>query len=100
MVSLEQIKRVEQLHKLIVCEKTGSPCELADRFHISKRQLYNLLDEFRDLGAEIANSRVRQTFYYSNDFHIEISFKVSLLNSYEQKSVSGGEKSFSAILFH
>ncbi|MBP1614929.1 MAG: hypothetical protein H6Q13_2377 [Bacteroidetes bacterium] len=100
MVSLEQIGRVHQLHKLIVCEKTDPLCELANRFHVSKRQLYNVLGEFRDLGAEIAYSRVRQTFYYSNNFDIEISFKVSHLNSSAQKNVSGGEKLFSAILFH
>ncbi len=99
MVSLEQIGRVHQLHKLIVCEKTDPLCELANRFHISKRQLYNVLDEFRYLGTEIAYGRVRQTFYYSNNFDIEISFKVSLLNSCEQKNVSCGERLFSAILF-
>lgn len=100
MLLFEGINRMQMLHKLIAKEGTGTPCELADRFRLSKSQLYNLLEEFREMGAEIKYSRTRETFYYRNDFNLEITFKVSVLTSAEEKMICAGEKMFRAILFH
>ena len=33
------------------------PVELSQKLHVSKRQLYNLVDEFRAMGASIKYSR-------------------------------------------
>lgn len=76
MLVFEHINRLQILHSLIVHEATGTPHELAEQIHLSKRQLYNLLDEFKDMGADIRYSRNSKTFYYNNDFQIELSFKV------------------------
>jgi predicted DNA-binding transcriptional regulator YafY len=69
----EAIDRLYEIHKWILREKTGAPDEFADRFHLSRRQLYNILDELKDWGAEIKYSRSRHTFYYANDFEIKIN---------------------------
>lgn len=100
MELFEGINRTQILHKLILQESTGTPCQLAERFHLSKRQLYNLLEGFREMGAEIAYSRTLGTFYYRNDFRIEIAFKVSVLTKEEEKVIFAGEKIYRAILFH
>lgn len=100
MALFEGINRTQMLHKLIMQESTGTPCQLADRFHLSKRQLYNLLEEFKELGAEIAYSRTLGTLYYRNDFRIEIAFKVSVLTKEEEKVICTGEKVYRAILLH
>lgn len=100
MALFEGINRMQTLHTLIANESTGTPCQLADRFHLSKRQLYNLLEEFREMGAEIAYSRTLETFYYQNDFRIEIAFKVSVLTPIEEKVIYAGENQYCAILLH
>ena len=45
--------------------------ELAQKLHVSKRQLYNLVDEFRAMGASIKYSRESKTYYYTNDFDLK-----------------------------
>ena len=69
----ETINRLYEIHKWILREETGTPDEFADRFHLSRRQLYNILDEMKDMGAEIKYSRIGHTFYYVNDFDIKIN---------------------------
>lgn len=100
MVLFEGINRTQMLHKLIMQESTGTPGQLARRFCLSKRQLYNLLEEFREFGAEIGYSRIRRTFYYQNDFRIEIAFKVSIITEEEEKIIFAGENMYRAILLH
>lgn len=79
MVLFEQINRIQVLHTLIMQEATGEPQELANRIHLSKRQLYNLLDELKDMGADIKYSRINKTFYYNNTFQIDISYNIHVL---------------------
>ena len=51
------------------------PVELAQKLHVSKRQLYNLVDEFRAMGASIKYSRESKTYYYTNDKKCHFSAK-------------------------
>jgi predicted DNA-binding transcriptional regulator YafY len=69
----ETVNRLYEIHRLILPEKTGIPDEFAERFHLSRRQLYNIMDELKDLGAEIKYSRIEYIFYYVNDFDIKIN---------------------------
>ena len=100
MMLFECINRTKLLHKLITQECTGTPDQLAQRFHLSKRQLYNLLEEFKEMGADIGYSRMKETFYYKNDFYLELSFKVSILSSNEEKTIRAGISCYNAILLH
>ena len=67
-----EIHRLNSLHRLIKMCNTGSPDELAHKLHISKRHLYNVLDDLRALGAKTDYSHSHCTFYYTNsfDFHL------------------------------
>lgn len=76
MLLFEQITRIQVLHSLIIQEKIGTLNELAASFHLSKRQLYNILDELKDLGADIKYCRIRKTFYYNNNFQINIYYEI------------------------
>ena len=75
MQLFDTIERLERIHKLIQREATGSPEEFAGRLNLKKRQLYNILEEFRDYGACIKYNRMRATFYYDNDFEILVKIK-------------------------
>ena len=56
-----EIYRRLKMHELLLHNNTGTPEELAQKLHVSKRQLYNLVDEFRAMGASIKYSRESKT---------------------------------------
>jgi len=64
MSGLKYISRLERMDQFIRQECTGNAPAFASRLKISVRQLYNLIDELKDLGLPIAYCRTRQTFYY------------------------------------
>lgn len=91
MQLFESINRAQRIHQLIRTESTGTPCEFAERLKLSRRQLYYCLEEFKDFGAEIVYNRVKNTFYYANDFEFALTVRVSPLNYQEQKTIFGGK---------
>lgn len=90
MALFQQIDRMKYIHHLIRTCATGEPDIFSEKLGLSRRQLYNILEEIRDLGAEIKYSRMRQTFYYTYPFVLEIDVKMQLLNAAECKAVYGG----------
>jgi len=80
MLLFETIDRMNRIHSLIKREATGAASEFADRFNLKKRQLYYLLDEFKDYGADIRYSRIRNTYYYNNDFEIRVVISTNQIN--------------------
>lgn len=100
---LESIKRMQNLHELIKKESTGTPCELAYHFCLSRRQLYNIIEDLKIMGADIKYNRDRSTFYYTNGFDLRLDFHVSFVNGNNERNIYGGNSnkiSYSAILFH
>ena len=71
-----EIHRLNSLHQLIKMCNTGSLDELAHKLHISKRHLYNVLDELRALGAKIDYSRSDYTFHYTNSFELHLNLQL------------------------
>jgi len=80
MTLFKQIDRLKYMHYLIRTEATGNPEAFAKKIHLSRRQLYNIMGELSDLGAEIRYSRVRQSFYYVAPFVLRIDVKIENLN--------------------
>ena len=66
---------LDRLDDLIDRKGTESPTALAKRLKVSERTVYNLLDDLRDLGAEISYCRMRGSYYYENDFRFIIESK-------------------------
>jgi predicted DNA-binding transcriptional regulator YafY len=83
MQLFETIDRIYRIHQLIQREATGTPGEFAKRLDIRRRQLYNILVEFKDYGAHIRYNRTKQTFYYANDFEVIIKINVLPLSAQE-----------------
>ncbi|MGF1636441.1 MAG: HTH domain-containing protein, partial [Cyclobacteriaceae bacterium] len=69
---IKQIERVQLLNRLIKEERTGSPDALAERLHLSRSQLYNLIDELKDMGVDIRYSRSKRSFYFKNNKYFQI----------------------------
>ena len=65
---IKSIERFCSIYKLIQQEQTGSPEQLAARFHISRRTLYRVIEELEDMGAPVKFSRSRNTFFFEDGF--------------------------------
>ena len=87
---IRQIERYKTLHKLITQTRTGTPDMLAKRLHISRSQLYILLDTLKDLGAPIKYNRTIQSFYYSVHFELDIDISIKAITPTECKTIYAG----------
>lgn len=94
MSSIKILERLQRLHSLIVQECTGSPLELSRKLHISERSVYNLLDQLKDFKAEIVYDRSRKTYYYNNDFKLQIQLSFSVISNNELTEVLAGSYLF------
>jgi Predicted transcriptional regulator len=90
MLIFETIDRLNRMHQLIKREATGTPDEFAGRFNIRRRQLYNILDEFKGYGAEICYSRVKNSFYYENGFEVFVKISVDPLSDIDRLTIVAG----------
>lgn len=85
-----QADQLLRLHRLISCKRTGSPDRLSSILGISKSKLYVVFDELRARGATITYSRKRETFYYENDFIVDIRCVIRPLRPEERDGITGG----------
>lgn len=90
MKTIKNLERLQQIHSLIEVERTGSPLELARRMHISERLVYNLIEQLRDFKAAICYDRSRKTYYYNDDFQLQVSISVSVMSNNEVTEIFGG----------
>ena len=74
MSGFKYISRLERIDQLIRQEGTGNAPAFASRLGVSVRQLYNLIEELKDLGMPIAYCRTRQTYYYR--YNCRIIFEI------------------------
>lgn len=70
MTFLERLRTLDRLHNLIRLKATGSPQQLAQRLQVSKRTIFNLLEDLRTFGAEIAYCKYTQSYYYAEPIHL------------------------------
>jgi hypothetical protein len=90
MSGLKYISRLERIDQFIRQERTGNAPAFAGRLEISVRQLYNLIDELKDLGLPVEYCRVRQTYYYRYHCRIVFEIRVEEINPLDYKSIQGG----------
>ncbi len=86
----KQINRLQQIDQLIRQKRTGNAEELADKLNISRRQVYNWLDELKALGLEIDYNREIRSFVYLKSYQINISFDIKELTENEVTNVKAG----------
>lgn len=87
MKLIEQLNQLSRLDALIRRKATGRPKQLAEKFSVSERTIYNLLEMLKCLGAEIDYCRSRESYYYKNE--IKFRFELVVRPSQEEK-VKGG----------
>lgn len=92
MNNLKQIEQLRKLHAMIKRETTGSPKMVAQKMHVSERQLYNLIDQLRTMDAPICFNRRANTYFYTNDFELLVNISVTVIRGDEVLQIYGGEK--------
>ncbi|MCL7752470.1 DNA-binding protein [Polaribacter sp. Z022] len=90
MKNLKTLERLQQIHNLIAIENTGSPRELSNLLQISERSVHLLLEQLKDYNANICYSRSRKTYYYCEDFDLQVSISVNVLTNNEVTQIFGG----------
>ena len=90
MKTIKSLERLQQLHTLILKERTGSPKDLARRMNVSERLVYLLLEYLKDYNANIRYDRGRQTYYYFDDFELDIQISVAVISNNERTEIFGG----------
>lgn len=88
MKLFEQLRLLERLDQLIRLKATGTPAQLASRLEVSERTVYNLIDNLKQLGAEISYCKYRCSYQYDDE--IQFRFNLTLSES-ESKKVKGGQ---------
>ncbi len=78
MKNIKHIERLQRLHNLIKMESTGSPSEVAIRLGISERTVYYLIEQLKDYDAKIGYDRSRKTYFYKDDFVLEVNFSICI----------------------
>lgn len=68
------LKTIDRLTRI---KGTGTPKQLSQKLGISERTLFRLIDIMRSLGAPIAYSKMRSSYYYKEEGRLDISFKVA-----------------------
>ncbi|WP_064966672.1 DNA-binding protein [Tenacibaculum ovolyticum] len=99
MKNIKTLERLQQLHKLIANENTGTPKELANLLQISPRSVHLLVEQLKDYNANICYSRSRKTYYYSEDFDLQVFISVNVLTNNEVTQIFGGSY-FSSTKLH
>ena len=99
MKNIKHLERLQQLHQRIENENTGTPTEMAKYMNLSERSFHNLIDELKVFGAEICYSRTRKTYYYCNDFTIEINISLKVIQEGKARDLYGGSYFFKEIYF-
>ena len=92
MCTLKYIERLERIDQFLRQQRTGTAYEFAERLGISRRQLFNLLDELKDLGLPVIYSRSARTFMYEYNCRLKINIEVLELEPVELSYYSGGNR--------
>lgn len=74
MTFIEKLKCIERVDQLIRLKATGTPQELAKRLNMSKRSVCNLINEMRDMGAEIEYCTRHRSYCYERELHFIFGF--------------------------
>jgi len=94
MKLIQHIERLEKIEKLIQQSQTGTPDEFAGKIGISRRQLYNYLEEIRSYGVEIRYSRKHQSFRFKNNKRLKIHFACEVIDPSAKQQTYGGFQLF------
>ncbi len=94
--------KVLTLDRKIREQNTGTSDQLAEGLGISRSQLFEVFSELKDFGADLRFDRTRKSFYYANDFNLNLTIDLDgrrILTNDDMSKISGGFTFFKDNLF-
>ena len=85
MKVFNQIEQLQRIHRLVLSMHTGPPDDFAKKLGISARRLHDILDELKSMGAPIVYSHSAKSYFYSEDYHMDISIHLGKKQKNEEK---------------
>jgi biotin operon repressor len=89
MQIFETIQIIERINQLFRLKATGSPSELAAKLNICERQVYRIIEDFKDAGLPIQYCKKRKTYFYARE--VFMKFEISVIDAGEKKRIVGGD---------
>jgi len=86
----EEINRIQKIDKLIRLNNTGSAEEFANKLGISRRQIYNIIEDLKDMGLGIVYNRHIRSFTYTKPYQVRLLFEIVELTDDETKEINAG----------
>lgn len=87
-----QIKRLRTIDRLIKSERSGNAQELADKIGISRKQVYNYINELKEIGVNIEYCRNKRSFVYNEPYEFLFNLRIKKLSNNEMIDILGGKK--------
>ena len=87
----KQLNRLQQIDQLIRQQRTGNAESLAKKLEVSRRQVYNYLEELKALGLKIDYNREVKSFVYARPYRIDINIDIRDLSQEEAFKTEGGK---------
>lgn len=92
MNNLKQLERLRTAHRLIKLENTGTPGELAQKLHISTRQIFLVLEQLKEMDAPIQFNRRTRTYYYKREYELTINISIQVLAEDKLLNIYAGSR--------
>ena len=61
---IEKLELMQRLDALIRRKATGTPNQLSDRLSVSRRNVFNIINTMKDMGAPIYFCKTRNSYCY------------------------------------
>jgi len=97
---LDVVDRLSRINDLIQKRETGNSIELARKIRLSRSQIFNYLDYFKDMGVEINYNKAAKSYEYTGDFIPEIQSPFRIIKKSELENIEGGRNYFSINQFY
>lgn len=90
MHPIKYLDRLKRINELVRANKTGLPKELSQKLGISVSHLHRCINEMKEMGVPIDFCRHSNTYYYSKEFDLRVSYSIKLVSEEECRQISGG----------
>ena len=74
---VDNLLLLQEIHKLIKIESTGTLEDLCRRFNMSRTGIARRLEQLREMGAQIEFDSFHNSYIYTNHFEFEVTIKSS-----------------------
>lgn len=92
MSIIKKLQLIERVDALIQRKATGNPHQLSQKLDLSERQVYNLINTMKDMGAPILYCTYIKSYYYEKQVKFSFGFGDRLM-------IKGGKAVISQNIF-